>query len=109
MSIVPWSETWSRLLEADNFGPREAIRATDHIITSLMDATCPGCGAMNLSPTRWVTSRERTDTVVCLTCQIVWPPLEVLKRWDFGAYPDNAPMMGQTIREISSLARSIQK
>jgi len=108
---VPWSAEWTRLLEIEDFGPAQAIEAHDCILTCLGHNICPACGARNFGPTRWAGPHSEivADTVVCLTCEIVWPPLEVLIHWDFEKYPSAAPMMGQTIREISSLARSFQK
>ena len=109
--IVPWSEEWERLLETEDFGQAQAIEAHDRIITCLGHNLCPACGARDFGPGRWdgPQSGIAAETVACLTCQIVWPPFEVLVTWDFLTIPEAAQMMGTTMRQVSELARSIQK
>jgi hypothetical protein len=108
---VPWSPVWNRLLEVQDFGSAEATEAIDCITTSLEHGVCPACGARNFGPTRWEAAGIEADTIVCLTCEIVWPPREVVQRWqdwDFGADPAGSSLVGATMVAISALARIIQ-
>jgi len=107
---VPWSEGWTRLLEIEDFGPAEAIEARERILLCINHNTCPACGARRFGLTRWdgPDSGIVAETIECLNCMIVWPPLEVLQDWDFESHPSAAPVMGRTIREVSGLARTVQ-
>lgn len=105
---MPWSPVWSRLLETDPFDVPAAKEARDFMLTLLSNGFCPACRASDFGPYQW-TAGEECLTVVCTVCEIVWPPRFVLERMDFDAEPQAAPLMGDTIREITRLATVIQK
>ena len=105
---VPWSTEWNRLLDSEEFGAEVAQEARDYIVSNIGSGICPACWARNFGRTEWQSASITTDTHVCLTCEIIWPPPEILDLWDFIAHPDVAPIMGATMRQISDLARIIQ-